>query len=260
MRAIGADVEAHVAAADFAAALDEHDAELAVAVEAAPRHHPVARLEHVQRQHRVREQHRSEREHRHRREVAIVSSTARAAGAPRPQRRGERLRARAATSSYARSTALGSPRRARVDGATRPAARSARRESRGAARTHVARLRGHRPTGRARGWRASRARIARGGVGARSLVCERAHRHRSRPRTAARQPARSSRTRRRGTGRTTRSGVAASCDDEVAGHPDPAAPRSPRRRATSISSTDNVIGMPRRRSMTASRNELRGSP
>ena len=46
----GADAEAHVAAADLAPALDEHDAEPPVAGEAVARERPVPRLEDVQRQ------------------------------------------------------------------------------------------------------------------------------------------------------------------------------------------------------------------
>ena len=59
------DTEADVAAADLAAALDEHDAELLVALEDVAHHRPIPRFEDVQRQDRVRKQHGSEREHRH---------------------------------------------------------------------------------------------------------------------------------------------------------------------------------------------------
>ena len=56
----GADVGAHVAAADLAPPLDQHDAELGldVAGEQCCGHRPVAGLEDVQRQHDRREQHR----------------------------------------------------------------------------------------------------------------------------------------------------------------------------------------------------------
>ena len=56
--------EPRVAAADLAAALDEHDTEAAVATQARLRERPVARLEHVEWQHRVGEQHGAEGEHR----------------------------------------------------------------------------------------------------------------------------------------------------------------------------------------------------
>ena len=66
MRATVPTREARVAAADLEAALDQDDAEAAVAAQARLGQRAVARLEHVERQHRVREQHRAEREHRHR--------------------------------------------------------------------------------------------------------------------------------------------------------------------------------------------------
>ena len=56
-------MEAHVPAADLAPALDENDAELAVAFEHVAHHQPIARLEHVERQVGVREENRAERKH-----------------------------------------------------------------------------------------------------------------------------------------------------------------------------------------------------
>src|SRR5581483_10629461 len=50
------DRRAHVMTADLAAALDQHDSELAVRVETAPSELAIARLEDVQREEQAREQ------------------------------------------------------------------------------------------------------------------------------------------------------------------------------------------------------------
>ena len=59
-----AHIEADVTTADLTAALDQHDAERAVAREARVHELSVARLEHMERHQRMREQHRTERKHR----------------------------------------------------------------------------------------------------------------------------------------------------------------------------------------------------
>ena len=64
MRATVADVAPDVAAADLAAPLDQHHAELGLAGEAVGDQGPVAGLEHVQREDGTRQEHRAEREHR----------------------------------------------------------------------------------------------------------------------------------------------------------------------------------------------------
>ena len=81
MRATVPIVEAGVATADLAAALDEHHAEAPVTGETVLGEQPVARLEHVQRQHAVREQHRPEREHRERAGLSHPDLSWRATGA-----------------------------------------------------------------------------------------------------------------------------------------------------------------------------------
>ena len=163
-----ADVEADVTAADFAAPLDEHDAELAVAVEAAAHHHPIARLEHVQRQHRVREQH------------AFRAGTWGARGAAMsvpPRRQQARLGAELGRERFGCASAtrlvralddLRRPAARQTRGGGRPAVRSARR---GCARcsAHTSRRHaGRPPNGPCSRLASMRARIARGGAGSRS--------------------------------------------------------------------------------------------
>ena len=228
-RATVADVEARVAAADLAPALDEHDAELAVAVEHVARHQPVARLEHVQRQ------------------------AARTGTAP----------CRAGTSA-ARSAGAASRQFQRARTA-RSAARARSRSVR--ARSGSARCRSHiqpscdgsvasRPCSRFASMRADdRVRVGRRE--------QRAARTRARCRARARTVGGSLRcrtARRRGTDRTTR---------RRAPRPSRGSGRACRRRATAtpirrptsiISDRRARSGCRRRRSITESRNEFSGSP
>ena len=251
----GADVEARVATADLVAALDEHDAEPAVAAQARLDQRAVSLLEDVQRQHGVREEHRAEREHRqrlghHANRIECAAQFARARSAPRPRRPSRRPRraARRASTSNSRAASANcpsrpssparSPRWLRVmPGDAQPQPRDPRRPRSG--RAAAACAAGSRAS--ARRWRAAptgirncgpeRRAVVRGGeqLGAAGEVEPGALVERVEPLARRRRP--------RGSGRA--------CPRRAA------AGRT--RRPTSIMRTLSVIGMPSRRSSTSSR-------
>ena len=252
-----------VAAADLVAALDEHDAEPAVAAEARLDQRAVPLLEDVQRQHGVREQHGAEREHRQRLAPSGHRTERGGSVGARSQARGRRARParrpRRAASAPTRRTRAPPPRTARAARAARPGRRARLSEIPGMrrrSRVDPHHRRADRAAGTcAGGWRASARTIARGPTGIRNCAAEPrvGVRLREQRRAAGEVEARA----RRGTG--SNHSPAPPPTRKWPGIPTPCS-GSPQRRPTSIITTLSVIGMPRWRSSTSSRNELRGSP
>ena len=248
---------AGVAATDLRAALDQHDAELGLAGEAVLDQRAVAGLEDVQRERGVREQHRAEREHRQRacrhgaqfsraRSACASAATFAASGSSRTSARASSAAA-ASVNRPSEPSSVAVWRRSATEqlGEAEPEARHPHRVDRAALEVRALQVVEHaqqdRP--RSRSARGTRARTARRDPAARRRPRGSRRRRGRARRGTGRRTSRDRRRPRRGSGRASRRRAAP----------------SPMRRPISIMRMLRLIGIPRRRSMTSSSSELRGS-